>query len=1750
MVAIYGACCHLVRVGVLVVITCYLLVTPVTGDCFYEGQHYANHSVWQPSPCTLCTCDDPVPVCETIQCVDPKCDYARGQQLQLPDKGCCPVCADVRRPCQFKGQPVPYDANLVRCNKVYLDSAALAAYQQDVPASMMKDSDGLTGLSGHHYPASCVSVAMAITNVYLGSVRKSLVHRWEELMPPAAGECCPTCRSKQCIDLGVIHKDGELWRRDSCTTCVCRHGSMHCRRLDCGADVASCQQGEVPVLEAGHCCPKCVSSAGVCDLEKPIRYHGDIWNISDCEFCMCHKGKVQCRTLACQSAQCGLASADCVGEMLVHSMGKCCPECVRPPVCQHDGQVFEEGATWDADPCTVCTCRRSTPTCYHKTCPVCPRGSAPVLQPGHCCGHCQKVECSPACSACLATDPDHCLECRESGRLLQSGRCLDQCADGFYPIANNTCQACHSSCKTCIDGTQYHCSSCPPTALLKEGQCVDQCGPGFYLTNRQCQSHVQALASLSVFHAPSLVSCCQTGGVWTVVGPEITSRMGNVKCAPPPVGPVSLMAHNVHLATATPSCTKGNVWLPVPGDTMAPKIHSVRHVTLVVQRVMVAFHPNAPLVQTRHLWLAVAVFLRAPLDNCSTGCAECSPDDDARIKAAVCTRCDDLMQVAVGAECGDSCPVGMYERDGICYDCDEKCEQCQGPGQCQKCFMPFLLAAGHCVLSCGQRSYTAEGNTCQQNVYPPEATVTGQLLVPERDASTVSPHLLQVSDDDTPADRLTVHLDKLPSNGHLLRVSRGREVTLGHDDTFTVMELKEGRIRFVHRGGSEGKDEIAFRVSDGEMTTDTLYLPVRILPPEPLSLAVNKPFTATKATRTTLSLDTLDLRSVVQGGDVIIHVVDGPKHGHFLNQFTGEEVDSFTLSELHMEEIVYFHHGNSSSSADMAVLLASDQFQQITIILSIKLRLKNSMTPVIVANNGGQVLAGRQLQITKDLLEVKPVDSSSSDVIYTLVPTVNNPKKGEVMMIVPTPAGGPGRGWEDMGEGSMGAKMFRFLQRDIDEGRIYYKHQGAPVSEDDMFMFEVADMASPANILQNQSFHIQVIPELQEDSSSEFALPTLAPGVRLGMTVLENQVVPITSANLAYRDLDTRDRDLVYRLTSLLGDDEGTIEHIDFPLKPVLQFTQADINNNRIIYRPPDQEIGLREKEVSFTFVLTDGGVERQLPEQKFTIRVLPVNNMPPRFLVPNPEVTVAEGGTVPLIAEILEVVDSDTVAENLQVTVVEEPTMGQFERVEKQSVVVLRTGDTFPYTQLSSSTFQYSHSGAEGPLKDSIKLSVSDSAYQTGTTIRITVLKVDKSAPILLPSSSCQINVTEGGTVWIEREHLAFQDSDDGDEDVTIIMSGDTAHGHLLVGSSGGHLSPGDRFTQDDINSGRVRYFADSEIGSKAVTELLYFNVSDASRNLLPSQVLSVLITPVDNQAPIVTVGPDLQVEEGKEVQITADMISIMDVDTPISDLKVLVTTAPSFGELQNRKPAHGSEKPGTEPVSEFTVKELMEGHIHYIQSDHEKKEPAWDAFLFTVTDGVNDSPVHRFNFSVVLVNDEHPHIVTEQLFVKEGQAVTLTNASMYVVDLDTDPEDLMLSLRVPPASGTLKRKDFFMDSVMNAKSLKQNASFTYEDVLNELIVYEHNDDETTSDMFVLHVTDGYFDDTKQLNIIIGSSTSITPADLRATDMDSEDSEILYTMKKNPTAGRLQRRDKAGLTYTLTVEGPHSTFTQNDIDT
>ena len=78
--------------------------------------------------------------------------------------------------------------------------------------------------------------------------------------------------------------------------------------------------------------------------------------------------------------------------------------------------------------------------------------------------------------------------------------------------------------------------------------------------------------------------------------------------------------------------------------------------------------------------------------------------------------------------------------------------------------------------------------------------------------------------------------------------------------------------------------------------------------------------------------------------------------------------------------------------------------------------------------------------------------------------------------------------------------------------------------------------------------------------------------------------MPIQTSSLEFSDIDTPTRDLRYHITQPLTLDDGRIEHMDRPFLPVTDFTQQDINENKIIYRPPTQDMGTEKKTVKFMF--------------------------------------------------------------------------------------------------------------------------------------------------------------------------------------------------------------------------------------------------------------------------------------------------------------------------------------------------------------------------------------------------------------------------------------------------------------------------------------------------------------------------------------------------------------------------------------
>lgn len=90
--------------------------------------------------------------------------------------------------------------------------------------------------------------------------------------------------------------------------------------------------------------------------------------------------------------------------------------------------------------------------------------------------------------------------------------------------------------------------------------------------------------------------------------------------------------------------------------------------------------------------------------------------------------------------------------------------------------------------------------------------------------------------------------------------------------------------------------------------------------------------------------------------------------------------------------------------------------------------------------------------------------------------------------------------------------------------------------------------------------------------------------------------------------------------------------------------------------------------------------------------------------------------------------------------------------------------------------------------------------------------------------------------------------------------------------------------------------------------------------------------------------------------------------------DLKIFVTKQPDWGFLENTNPASGSIR--GRAVTSFSVMDIKDRNINYVQSNHTGAEPLSDSFEVYVTDGHQNSPAETIRINIVPRNDEAPKL------------------------------------------------------------------------------------------------------------------------------------------------------------------------------
>ncbi|XP_005155437.2 FRAS1-related extracellular matrix protein 2a isoform X1 [Danio rerio] len=893
---------------------------------------------------------------------------------------------------------------------------------------------------------------------------------------------------------------------------------------------------------------------------------------------------------------------------------------------------------------------------------------------------------------------------------------------------------------------------------------------------------------------------------------------------------------------------------------------------------------------------------------------------------------------------------------------------------------------------------------------------------------------------------------------------------------------------------------------------------------------------------------------------VRITVVDGLRHG--VLTVLGSNRKYFTPADLEVGIVVYQHDGSDTYS-DNIIFRMTDGKNEVEFLFPITIVPTDDEPPIINANTGLILFKNQMVPISQLMLSAADIDSEDSIIKFTIEPPFS--AIGEVVLRQSEAPEDPSSWKFNADDGVYEKVVTEWLQKDITDEKLFYRHTGPHITETvtDQFVFKVKDDADPPNQSSENNFIIKILP-------IDDIPPVLFPGTTLQMTVHEYQLTHLSKNVLRYTDLDSEDRDLKYTITQAPTDmDEnnpvkfGSIVLTDSPDTDVTEFTQAQINHHKISYSPPDLELGIIPHVVQFHFTVEDTAGNGA--DGVFTIFLQPVNNKPPQ--ITNSGFTVLERGVHVITSAELDANDLDTDIKLISFTLSQTPLHGHLQ----DTFTDLKKGSYFNLMDISDGQVSYVHNGDE-TTSDSFKLDVSDGVHVVTITVKVTVKLIDDETPTLSLTKGTfgsRLDVLENGATEITPNVIQGKDEDTDDLQLTFIVEEAPKFGEILVNGVSSS-----RFTQADIISGLVVYAHTSgEIGLTSIEDFFSLTLSDMSDewnvggNRVHGVRVHVTILPVDNQTPLVTVGPTFNVFEADKNIIGSHQIKVEDADTPNEDILCTIIVQPTSGYVENISPAPGSEKSraGT-AVSAFTISDVNEGHIYYVQSIHKGVEPVEDRFTFRCSDGVNFSERQFFPIVIIPTNDEKPEIFMREVVVMEGMNVIIDTPLLNGVDADVPAQELMFIITKLPnhgfilnqlASGSVPVTNFTLEQIKEASS----------------IIYEHDDSETTEDKFDVLLTDGKHsaegtvmimiipvdDETPRLaindglEIEIGETKEINAKVLKATDLDSDDESLTFIIRYGPAQGLLYRKlagsvekRSAGSTENITVG---MNFTQNEVN-
>ncbi|XP_018591125.2 FRAS1-related extracellular matrix protein 3 isoform X1 [Scleropages formosus] len=939
---------------------------------------------------------------------------------------------------------------------------------------------------------------------------------------------------------------------------------------------------------------------------------------------------------------------------------------------------------------------------------------------------------------------------------------------------------------------------------------------------------------------------------------------------------------------------------------------------------------------------------------------------------------------------------------------------------------------------------------------------------------------------------------------------------------WSQQDILDGKLFYRHTGPHSTTtvtDQFVFRVQDdndppnqsGEHTFTIKIHPVDDLPPElypdtTLYMTV-KEYELTHFKKkflryTDLDSDDRDLKYIITKPPTDTDENNPALLGDIvLTESPVTVITEFTQAQVNHHKVAYKppdqELGITPKVVQFSFIVKDTADNSVDGLFTVFLEPVNNKPPTIT-NTGFTVLERSTYIISKAELDATDQDTDDDEITFTVTQI---PRFGQLQYLE-----------TDMSVGET------FALEDIESGRLAYIHSGEE-SLGDTIKLDVSDGFHEVPII------IKITVKPVDDEMPTILLPAGLLGASID--VLENGATEITSNVIQGRDEDTDD----LRLTFIV-EEPPKLGEIMVNGIPAERFTQQNIINGDVVYAHTSGEIGPVKQHDSFNLTISDMSDEWVVGGNKIQgvqvhVTILPVDSQSPIVSV-GQQFTVVEGEKNVITLENIQAEDVDTDKDDILCTIIVQSTSGYVENIspapgsEKSRAGTAITAFSIKDISLNHIYYVQSiHKGVE-PVEDRLTFRCSDGInFSQRHFFPIVIIPANDEKPEIFIR---EFVVMEGMSLVIDTPILNAADADIPGDDLEFEIITNPKNGKIVQQLSTGTV-PVTKFSIEQIKeASNIVYEHDD---SETKEDSFEIRLTDG-KHTVEKKVL-IMVIPVDDETPRMTINDGLEVEIGEIKTITNRVLKATDLDSEDKDLTYIVRYGPSQGYLQ-RINKFGNVVGNITIEMNFTQDEIDKELIQYV---HTGQEGIRDLLKIDVTDGINSLIDRYFYISIRSIDMVFPDVINKGVTLKEGGKVTLTTDLLSTTDINSPDEHLTFSITRAPSRGHLENTDLPGVPI---------STFTQLQLAGNKIYYIHtSDDEVKMDSFEFEVTDGYnpvfrtfrvsitdVDNKKPVltihKLVVGEGEAklITPFELTVEDRDTPDNLLRFIVTQVPVHGQL----------------------------